>query len=438
MKLNKTTAFPASTRYVLPPLFGVFVLVATARAQQEAIQPPAPPVESMTQLAMTNSFQLFGPHPAASPPGQYEPFRWDQFVIRPHVDYQFTDAYHLLAAPSNQVDTTIQRLSPGLLFDLGPHWALDYTLSLATYSNTNFGTEVDHSITLSGQTTYGDWTFGLLQSVLLTRSALIEFGGQVDQEYFNTSVTGHHEDSRYISEDLDVNQNIQIFPGGDYEDMYSWSTLDWLNYQPQSHFNLGLGPGLGYNHAVYGPDSVYEQLQARVNWRLTDLLSLQISGGVIETEFLGSQGAGNIFSPIYSGSLDFKPFSQTELSLFATRFVSPSVLVDEYTEGTSFGCSIGQRFLGQFYFSAQASYNDDKYVAASQYILVQVSPKIYDLELINNSRTDKYYTLSFRLGHSFLTRGNVSVFYQYNSDASSAPGYSFAGNQFGGEVSYSF
>lgn len=438
MKLKITTAFPASKRFYLPPLFGLFVLGATADAQQETIQPVAPPVESISQLPMTNSFQLFGTRPAASAPGQYEPFKWDQFVIRPHIDYQYIDAYHVLAAPSNQVDTTIQQISPGFLFNLGPHWALDYTLTIGLYSNTNFGTEVNHSINLTGETVYGDWDLGFLQSVQLTSSPLIEFGGQTEQQYFNTSVTGHHENSQYTSEDLSLNQNIQNFPGGGFEDMRSWSTLDWLNYQPQSHFNVGIGPGLGYNNALYGPDSVFEQIQARVNWRLNDVLSLQVAGGVSETEFLGSQGNGDIFSPIYSASLEFQPFSETQLSVYASRSVSPSVLVDQYTEGSSVGASISQRFLGQFYFTAQGGYNDEKFVSPTFLTLVQVSPAVYDLELINLGRTDKYYTLNVRLSHSFLQRGSVSIFYSYSDDNSTAPGYSFAGNQFGAEVGYSF
>jgi len=427
-------------RFYLPPLFGLFALGATAGAQQETVQPLAPPVEPTSGLPMTNSFQLFGPHPAASGPGTYEPFKWDQFVIRPHIDYEFTKAYHVLAAPSNQVDTTIQQISPGFLFNIGPHWALDYTLTIGRYSNTNFGTEVDHSITLTGQTDYGDWDLGFLQSVLLTQSPQIEFGSQTEQEYFNTAVTGHHEDSQYISEDLDVNQNIQTFPGGGFEDMRSWSTIDWLNYQPQSHFNIGVGPGLGYNEALYGPDSVFEQAQARVNWRLTSILSLQLAAGVSETEFLGSQsqGSGDIFSPIYSATLELKPFSQTELSVYASRYVSPSVLVDEYAEGTSMGASISQRFLGQFFFSAQAGYTDNKYVAPTILELTQVSPNVYQAFLVNLSRTDKYYTFTARLGHSFLERGNISIFYSYGGDQSTISGYSFAGNQFGGEVSYSF
>lgn len=448
MKLKITTAFPAIKGPFLPPLLGLFVLSASARAQQETvqpivppipstIQPLAPPVESTTGLTMTNSFQLFSKQPPATAAGPYEPFKWDQFVIRPHADYQFTDAYHVLAAPSNQVDTTIQRISPGILFNLGPHWALDYTLTIGLYSNTNFGTEVDHSITLTGQTIYGDWIFGFLQTVLLTSSPLIEFGGQVEQQYYNTSVTAHHEDSPHVSEDLSLSQNIQTFSGSGFENMHSWSTIDWLNYAPQSHITFSIGPGLGYNNAVYGPDSVWQQAQAQVSWRLTDLLSLQVSGGVNETEFLGDNAGGDIFSPIYSGSLQFQPFSQTQLSVFASRYVSPSVLVGEYTEGTTFGASIGQRLLGQFFLSVQGGYSDQKYVA-SALTLVEIAPNTIALETLNEGRTDKYYTLSCRLGHSFLQRGDVSVFYQYSSDKSTFPGYSFASNQFGGEVSYSF
>lgn len=386
---------------------------------------------------MTNSFQLFGPRPAPSAPGPYEPFKWDQFVVRPHIDYQYIDAYHILAAPSNQVDTTIQRISPGLLFNLGPHWALDYTLTIGLYSNTNFGTEVDNSVTLTGNTVYGDWTLGFLQSVLFTSSPMIQFGGQADQQYYNTTVTGHHEDSPYISQDLSVNQNIQTFGGIGFEDMFSWSTMNWLNYQPQSHFSVGIGPGLGYNHAVFGPDAVFGQLQGRFSWRVTDILSLNASAGFVETAFLGSQGNGTLFSPIYSASLELQPFPQTQLSVFASRFVSPSVLVGQYTEGTSVGAGIGQRLLGQFWVGAQGSYNYQKYIG-STVDLIEISTNGISLQVLNEGRTDNTYSLSLRLGHSFLQRGNISVFYQYVGNASTAPGYSFASNQFGGEVSYSF
>ena len=407
----------------MPPLFGLLVLGRSTEAQQQTVPPQAPPVEPISELNMTNDFQVFGPRPQSLPPGQYEPFRWDQFVIRPHFDYQFISANGLLAAPSNRVNTVIQDISPGVLVNLGQHWSLDYTATIGLYSNTNFGTEFDHSINLIGQTTYSDWIFGFQQSVLLTKSAQIETGGQTAEQNYDTIVTGHHEDSQYISEDLGLYQTIQQTAGG-FENMYDWSTLDWLNYQPQSRFNIGIGPGLGYDHADFGPDSIFEEAQARLNWRVIEKLSFQLTGGIQETEFLGSEGAGDLFSPIYGASIQYLPFSQTQISLYANRQVSPSLFVGEYTEDTAVGCSFSQRFFKQFYVNLNGSYNNQQYVASS--------------EDVSAARTDKFYSFSIRLSHQILKRGNLSIFYQYGSDNSTVGGYSFSSNQYGVEGNYSF
>lgn len=423
MKFKKMPAAFAPGKFLLPPLF-LFVL-GRAEAQQETVQPLAPPVESISQLNMTNSFQLFPPppQPAATAPMPYEPFRWDQFYFRPHFDYQFIDAQGILAAPGEPENTTIQVITPGILLDLGTHWALDYTPQLVFYSNPAFGTEFNNSITLAGQTVYTDWIFGFLQSVVLASAPQVATAEETSEQVYSTAVTGHHEDSQYISEDLGVYQNIQEVAGG-FENMSTWSTLDWLNYQPQSHFNIDIGPGLGYDHADFGPDSVYEQAQARLNWLATDKISFQLSGGVQETEFLGSQSTGDLFSPVYGGTIQYQLFSQTGISLFANRVVSPSYFVGQYIEDTTLGGALDQRFLGQFYLYLGAGYNDDEYVASEANI--------------SGARTDHFYSLTARLSHSFLQRGTVAVFYEYNTDRSTAVGYSYSSNQVGVEVSYGF
>jgi hypothetical protein len=423
LKMKSTKTPPVHKKLLFPPLFGLFVLGRVAEAQQQTVQPLEPPVESMSELTMTDAFQVFPAHPAPPPATQYEPFKWDQFVLRPHGDYQYIYARGLLAAPGDHENTTIQQITPGVLLDLGPHWALDYTATIALYSNHHFGTEFDHSITLTGQTVYTDWIFGFEQSVLLSSSPLIETGEQTSEQTYTTTVTGHHEDSQHISEDLSVSQNIQDFAGG-FENQRQWTTIDYLNYQPQSHFSLGLGPGLGYDHAEFGPDSVFEQAQARLDWRASKKLSFQLSGGVQETEFLGGQGASDIFSPIYSGTVQYEPFSQTQISVYGSRYVSPSAFVGEYTEDTSVGCTVSQRLLGQIFCSVSGSYGDQKYVASIAGFSV--------------NREDKFYSLTARISHSFLKRGTVSVFYQYGSDHSTTPGYSFSSHQYGAEVSYSF
>jgi Putative beta-barrel porin 2 len=197
-----------------------------------------------------------------------------------------------------------------------------------------------------------------------------------------------------------------------------------LNYVPISNFNLGIGPGLGYTHAEFGPSSFFLQAQARLNWRATDKLSFQLTGGVQETEFLGSQGGRNLFSPIYGATIQYQPFSQTQLSVYGNRSVSPSLFVGQYTETTTIGASISQRLFGQIYLSVSGSYNDQQYTASST--------------LVTTSRTDHFYSLTARVSHSFLERGTISVFYDYGSDDSTVAGYSYSSNQFGAEVSYAF
>jgi hypothetical protein len=428
MKSKKRNTVSLRKCFVLHLLFGLFVLGRTAQAQVETMQPQAvqpltPPVESISELHMTNGFQVFPFRPAATTPMPYEPFKWDQFVVRPHVDYQIVAATGLLAAPSNKVNSVIQNISPGILINLGPHWSFDYTAMIGLYSNTNFGTELDHTITLTGETVYTDWIFGFLQTFVFSKSPQIETASQLSEQNYDTAVTGHHEDSEHISEDLAVYQNIQEVAGG-FENQRSWSTLDWLNYTPQSRFNIGIGPGLGYDNADFGPDSVYEQAEARANWRANEKLSFQINGGVQETEFLGGQGAGDLFSPIYGGTIQYQLFAQTEISAFVNRSVSPTVFVGEYSENTSVGISFGQRFFRQIFLDLSASYNNQQYVASAN-----------DLTA---ARTDKFYALSVRVSHSFLQRGTASIFYQYGSDNSTAGGYSFSSTQYGLEVSYGF
>jgi hypothetical protein len=422
MKSKKKTAPFGRKKFLLPPLF-LFVLARPAMAQQQTVQPVVPSVEPISQLNMTNEFQVFPQNPAPTAPTLYEPFSWDQFVARPHVDYQFIEARGILAAPGVPVNTSIQNISPGILLNLGPHWSLDYTASLVFYSNHLFGNEFYNSINLTGQTVYGDWIFGFVQSIVTTSVPQVATAEQTSEQIYSTAVTGHHEDNQYISEDLGLYQNIQEV-AGDFENIRSWSTLDWLNYQPQSRFNIGIGPGLGYDNADFGPDSVYEQAQGRLNWRATDKISFQLTGGIQETEFLGDTGRGDLFSPIYGGTIQYQPFTSTEISLYANRVVSPSYFVGQYAEETSFGASFNQRFFGQVYLSLNGGYNDQKYVASDAFV--------------SANRTDHFYSFSVRLSHSLLKRGNVAIFYQYNSDESTVAEYTYYSNQYGVEVNYSF
>ena len=62
--------------------------------------------------------------------------------------------------------------------------------------------------------------------------------------------------------------------------------MEWLNYQFWPRFSAGLGTGGGYTIQPGSPDSVNEQYQAQVNWRATDKISFQLSGGLQVQQYL--------------------------------------------------------------------------------------------------------------------------------------------------------
>ncbi|HEY3760380.1 MAG TPA: outer membrane beta-barrel protein [Verrucomicrobiae bacterium] len=410
----------------LPPLFGLLALGRAAQAQQspgQLAQPQMLPVESTSQETMTNQFQVFAVPKPAPTPMPYEPFRIGQIIFRPHADYQFMEAHGLLARPGDIENSTIQQFSPGLLVDLGNHWAVDDTMTFAEYSNKHFGNEYDNAFTLTGQTVYLDWVLGFTQVADETSTPLTETAAQTDVQTYSTSVTGHHEVSEHVSEDLSVEQDIYFVNGG-FQNSRDWTTLDWLNYDFSPRLSIGAGGGLGYVNVDFGPDQTFEEIMGRLDWRITDKVSMQLNGGAEEWEFLDSSSGGNLFDPVYSGSLQYQPFSSTSLYAGASRAIEESFFRGEVTDSTILSAGLSQRLLQQFYLGVNVGYEESQFITEG--------------ETLSNNRTDKFYYIGVRLSHSFLQRGTASIFYEYSDQRSTAPGLTYKSNQEGIEVSYNF
>lgn len=426
MKRNKHIAVFTRKKNWLP-LFSLLVLGRAAKAQENSqsqiIQAPVAPVESTSAGTLTNEFQVFPLTQPPPPPSVYEPFRWGKFVMRPHASYQYISAHGVLAHPGDPENTTIQQISPGVLFNLGDHWALDETMTLGYYSNKHFKNEFDNAVILSGQTVYNDWIFGFLQTADMSSSPLVETGTQTDEENYQTEVSGEHEVSEKVTMDLAVDQNISFASGG-YNDSREWSTLDWLNYDFSPGLNVGIGGGLGYVNVDYGSDQTYEQLEGRLNWRATHKISFQIHGGLEEREFLDASSGGNLFNPVYGGSVQYQPFQATGFYFAASRTVSQSLYRGMVTETTSLSGGVSQQLLQQFYLGLNVGYSHVKFVSAGNDILA--------------NRTDNNYYFGASLSHSFLKRGSVSVFFQYGKQKSTAAGFTYLSHQFGARVSYAF
>jgi hypothetical protein len=423
---KRTTCFARQNKgaWVWPiTSFGLLLLSRAAEMQQAIAPPPqsSAATEPVWQQTGTNAFQVFAPAGTTPVAGLDEPFRWGPVTAQPHLLYRFFYATGLPLSPGNQQNTMVQEFSPGVLFDIGNHWTLDYTPTLRFYSNRNFKNEFNNSISLNGGTAYEDWTFGLSQSYVSSDSPDVQTGVQTSQEIYATALTASYAFNSKMSLDMGLYQNLQFTE--DFQNSRDWSTMEWLNYQFWPRFNAGIGAGVGYVNVDSGPDQTYEQTSGRINWRATDKISFQINAGVEDRQFLSS-GAGALLSPTFGASIQYQPFEVTQISLNANRAVTPSYFQGQVSENTSVSCDLNQRLLEKFYLDLNAAYNDTEYVASESAVSA-------------NSDND-YYTLNARLSHPFLKRGTLAIFYQYSGNSSTEPGFTYSGSQVGIEIGYKY
>ncbi len=406
-------------------VLGCLVYERPAKAQEvfmprpEILLTPA----SMQQFE-TNGMVFLPTGYAAEREAQISPFHWGTVVMRPHLFYRFTEGSGIPAAGTNHVATAIYEFSPGLLFEIGRHWTLDYTPTWRFFSNSKFQDTLDHSVTLTGGTTYEDWVLGLVQRVEMSSAPLVETGMQTDQEIYSTGLNASYRFNSKMSADLALNQRFVSSSG--FNSFREWSTLNWLNYQFGRGLHAGIGAGFGYVAVETGSDMAYEQLQGRINWRVTDKIGFEVHGGVENRQFLMG-GVSDLISPVAGVRVQYQPFETTRLSLNVDHAVSPSTIVvaaqNQITESTAFGIRLNQRLLKRLHLDLGGEYHDITYSAAGGG---------------SAGRKDEIYSFSVRLSCAFLKRANVAVFYQISDNSSSQSGYTYSATQIGIEVGYQF
>jgi hypothetical protein len=343
--------------------------------------------------------------------------------------YSLSYGNGLQATPGQQSKTVINEIDPGIFFQWGNHWTLDYTPTLRFYSSRAFRDTFDNAVTLTGGTTYEDWSFGLSQSYASSSDPIIETGSQLDQETYSTGLSATRQIGSQTSLELGASQNFrfvdQTVPGEQLSDMRSWSTMDWLNYQFWPRFGVAIGGGFGYDNLAVGSDMTSEQLQGRITWRVVNKLSFVLSGGAEDRQFLAG-GVPDLISPIFSLSAQYSLFEVTTLSLSASRSVSPSFFSDQVTESTSISAGLHQRLLGKLSLDLSGGYGTSTYHASST-ALVAANVSNYDTT-----------TFSARLSIPVLKRGSAAVFYSVNYNSSGAATYNYTTTQVGLQLSYRY
>ncbi len=430
---NRKRIARISRRIGIRPLLGVLAFACAAEAQPVIMQRPqysAPP--PALQQAQNNEMQVFSPAAAfLNMLQEINPYQWGPVSFRPSLSYSFSYATGVQSSPGTNSATVVQTFSPNFPFVIGRHWTLDYSPSWTFYSSGQLQNSLDHTASLSWGTSYEDWNLGFSQGYSRSDSPLIETGAQTDQQGFSTALNASYQFNNKLSLSMGVSQNINLINNsgsstnsfGNLANSYSWSTMEWLNWQFWPRLNAGIGVGAGYTTQAGSPDSLNEQASGRVNWRATDKTSFQLSVGVQDQQYM-SGAAGNLLTPIFGGTIQYQPFKQTMFSLNASRSVSPSYFQSQNTENTSLTASLNQRLLKKFSLGLSGGYSTVNYVATTSGA--------------STGRTDDTYSFSANLSHSLTKRGTISASYSYSENRSGVTGFSYSSNQIGVQVGYQF
>lgn len=386
--------------------------------------PPGPRFGGTSQLASAPPIASAG-----LPAGTPGLLQWGPIHLYPHFLYQLSYGNSLEPFPGQQVNSFINQFSPGILIQIGSHWTLDYTPTLRYYSDPHLQDGTDQAVTLTGATTYDDWTFGLSQSYVSSSQPLIETAAQLSQETYSTSLTASRQLGSKLSFDLSLSQYFlyidQPIAFEALTDYRTWSTMDWLNYQFWPKFSVGIGAGFTYNNLSVGPDMTSEQYQGRIIWSAGNKLSLVFSGGLNDMQFVGVN-TPDLLSPIFSFSAQYQLFEPTTLAVGASSAVSPAYFQDQVSESTGLNAGITQRLLGRLYLNVSGAYSTSTYQSST------IGPA--------QANASNFDSTSFNvaLSTTFLKRATASIFYSVDYISSGSAFYNYTITQTGLTVGYRF
>ena len=136
-------------------------------------------------------------------------------TLHPHLDYQFSYGNGIQSSPGQQQNSIVQQVSPGILFNLGDHWTLDYTPTLNFYSSSRFQKH-GGSLRAIGLGN-GLWrlVFQRFTTLMPPRPIPnIETAAQTDQQTYSTALNAAYQFNDKMSLDMGLSQNFNYVGNG--------------------------------------------------------------------------------------------------------------------------------------------------------------------------------------------------------------------------------
>jgi hypothetical protein len=405
----------------------VFLCTVGAQAQDTIMAPPSEPVEApMLRSTATSSLS----RPLWAPSSLLD---LGFIKLRPNVLYRYLSTEDLPLG-AERIDSQIQSVRLTIAADIGQHWSLNYAPSWTAYSEDAMDDTFDQSFGLEGAGVIAGWGMTFSERFSLASPLLTETAQQVEQHTWQTSIGAARTfGSRY---GVDLRFSLAENYTDVAPDTRDWSTQDWLTAYFSQELNVGIGPGFGYVEVANSPDRQYQRFLARLNWQVSERLSMAVKGG-FEFWQVDSVNGQEFEQPAYDGSLIYQPFETTTLSVsFAQGFNSSSYIADQLTTNTGWNIGISQRLLKHLYFSGGWSMSETEYDAATTTPTPTDGPSTSPPS--PPGRQDRVETFHGRLTAQLFQRLSVALTYQKSKNRTNVDGYGYQTTQLGIEVGCHF
>ena len=420
----KPTIEPKTVRHTqrpaMPLALILFLLIGSASTTfaQSVITPLQPnPLTATTDQTQSPGKPVGAPTANASATD----LRWGPIDFHPHVSYRYLYGNGIQASPGNTKKTEVHNFSPGLFANLRARWTVDFTPTWTYYSSSAFRDTVNQVGQINWATKYEVWTLSAAQTYSKSDSPLVETGSQTKQTSYTTNFNAAIAfNSRYALE-TNLTQSLNFTEA--HSNVRTWSVRDMLHRRISSRLDTALGIDYSYTAVDRTPDMASLQFLGNLTWRVIDQLNMSLMAG-LENREIYAKPTTSKQNPVYSASIQFIPVATTQLGFTASRSSSASFLDGQIMESTRYGFTLNQRLLKRLQFSASLSHQESKYTATSTSTTA--------------GRADKIDSLNLGLNTTFLTRLRTGLTYQYNRNTSNVPGFTFASNQIGVDVGYTF
>jgi hypothetical protein len=355
-------------------------------------------------------------------------WRVGETTLHPSLTAGVTYDDNISLSQTNRQAAFIGTIAPELTGVLGNRevgggtWlSLTYKPTFYQFSDYRINDTVDELADFKAMWSGAKLTLGVSQVYQLTHGAVIEIGQRVKQENYNTDLLAKYALSDKTS--IEIGPRLYITDSPRFLNTQEWGVDGFLNYAFGPKLTGSVGGSVGYFDVQDSPKQWYERLLARGRYELATKVELTGAAGVEFRQYESSQP--DSWQPVFGLAATCHPFDATTVTVEAHRREEASVLlVGQDFLSTGFTAEIRQQIWERYFVSVAGGYENRKYSATEPGIAAD--------------RTDNYCLIRTAAGATFAKYWTVQVFYQYQTDASTAAFQSFTDNQAGVEGSWGF